>query len=70
MSRQNAQEWIIEDGKPFVHNDIQMEVILIIGKHIDIDYASWPARQLYYDLSKGQKEKIKKILDKLHNPEI
>ena len=37
---------------------------------IDIDYASWPARQLYYDLSKGQKEKIKKILDKIHNPEI
>ena len=32
MSRQNAQEWIIEDGKPFIHNDIQMEVVLIINK--------------------------------------
>ena len=61
MSRQNAQEWIIEEGKPFIHNYIQKEV----GNYIDIDYASWPARQLYYDLSKGQKEKIKKILDKL-----
>lgn len=70
MSRQNAQEWIIEDGEPFIHNDIQMEVVLIIGKDIDIDYASRDARQLYYDLSKGQKEKIKKILDKIHNPEI
>ena len=40
MSRQNAQEWIIEDGKPFVHNDIQMEVVLIIDNCIDIDYAS------------------------------
>lgn len=69
MSRQNAQEWIIEDGN-FVHNDIQMEVVDILDNCIDIDYASWPARQLYYDLSKGQKEKIKKILDKIHNPEI
>lgn len=70
MSRQNAQEWIIEDGKPFIHNDIQREVVLIIDNCIDIDYASWPARQLYYDLSKEQKEKIKKILDKIHNPKI